>query len=131
MQSNIVSGLSSEPKTVREARASPDKAKWMNAMEKEIESLQLNNVWDLVEMPRKRKPVGSKWVFKLKVGADGLVYQHKARLVAQEFSQKYGCDYEETFSPVARFESLRALIAIAVQNNLKLHQMDVTTAFLN
>ena len=131
MQANIASGLSSEPKTVREARASPDKTKWMNAMEKEIESLQLNNVWDLVEMPRGRKPVGSKWVFKLKVGADGLVYQHKARLVAQGFSQKYGCDYEETFSPVARFESLRALIAIAVQNNLKLHQMDVTTAFLN
>ena len=72
MQANITSGLSSEPKTVREARASPDKTKWMNAMEKEIVSLQLNNVWDLVEMPRGRKPVGSKWVFKLKVGADGI-----------------------------------------------------------
>ena len=57
--------------------------------------------------------MGSKWVFKLKVGADGLVNQHKARLVAQFFLQKYGSGYEETFSPVARFESLRALIAIA------------------
>ena len=67
----------------------------------------------------------------LKVGCDGSVEHHKARFVAQGFSQKYDLDYDETFSPVVRFESLRTMIALAVQNNLILHQSDVTTAFLN
>ena len=85
----------------------------------------------MVELPKDRKAVGSKWVFKLKTDADGSVERHKARLVAQGFSQKHGLDYDERFSPVIRFESLRTVIALAVQNGLKLHQMDVTTAFLN
>jgi hypothetical protein len=72
-------------------------------MEKEMEPLHANKIWDLVEFPKDRKAVGSKWVFKLKVGADGWVEQHKAQLVAQGFSQKY---YDKTFSPVVRFESL-------------------------
>ena len=72
-----------------------------------------------------------QWVFKRKLGPDGTVEQHKARLVAQGFSQKFGVDYEETFSKVVRFESVRTVIALASQHSLKLHQMDVTTAFLN
>ena len=100
-------------------------------MEKEMESLASNDVWDLVKLPESRKAVGSKWVFKLKTGADGSVQRHKARLIAQGFSQKFGFDYDETFSPVIRFESIRMMIALAVQNGLKLHQMDVTTVFLN
>ena len=88
-------------------------------------SLHKNDVWELVELPKDRKAVGSKWVFKLKTDADGSVEWHKARLVAQGFSQKHGLDYDETFSPVIRFESLRTVIALAVQNGLKLHQMDV------
>ena len=128
---NVASELLNEPTSMTEALASPDKVKWKEAMEKEMESLQKNDVWDLVELPKGRKAVGSKWVFKLKVGPDGMVHRHKARLVAQGFSQKYGLDYDETFSPVVRFESLRTVISLAVQNGLKLHQMDVTTAFLN
>ena len=88
-------------------------------------------MWDLVELPEGRKTVGSKWVFKLKHNADGVMERHKARLVAQGFSQKHGLDYDERFSPVVRFESLRTVIALSVQNSLKLLQMDVTTAFLN
>ena len=122
---------SNEPASFKDALASPDRAEWQNAMEKELESLQTNDVWDLVELPEGRKAVGSKWVFKLKVDADGSVVRHKARLVAQGFSQKFGLDYDETFCPVVRFESVRAAIALGVQNGLKLHQMDVTTAFLN
>ena len=94
-------------------------------------SLQDNDVWELVESPQNRKPVGSKWVFKAKTDADGHVERYKARLVAQGFSQKFGTDYDETFSSVARLESVRALIALSVQQSLKLHQVDVTTAFLN
>lgn len=120
-----------EPATVKKALTSTDQEKWQNAMEAEIKSLEANDVWDLVELPKDRKAVGSKWVFKLKVDADGSVERYKARLVAQGFSQKLGLDYDETFSPVVRFESVRTVIALAVQNGLKLHQLDVTTAFLN
>ena len=97
----------------------------------EIESLRANDVWDLVELPKDRKTVGSIWVFKLKVAADGSIDRYKARLVAQGFSQKFGVDYDETFCPVVRPGSVRAVIAPTTQNDLKLHQMDITTAFLN
>ena len=117
--------------SVKEALTSEDDAKWRKAMQKEIESLHSNDVWDLVELPSGRSAVGSKWVFKHKVDADGLVERHKARLVAQGCSQRFGLDYDKTFCPVVRFESVRTMIALAVQNGLKLHQMDVTTAFLN
>ena len=95
------------------------------------ECLHINNVSDFIELPKGQKAISSKWVFKLKTGADGLVERHKARLVAQGFSQKFGSDYDETFCPVVRFESVRTVIALAVQNGLKLYQMDMTTAFLN
>ena len=84
-----------------------------------------------MELPKDKKTVGSKWVFKTKRSANGTVERHKAWLIAQEYLQWYGQDYDETFSPVVRFESLRIVIALAVQNGLKLGQMDVTTAFLN
>ena len=103
----------------------------MSAMEKEIESLRKNDVWELADLPKGRKAVGSKWVLKIKTDAEGSVERFKARLVAQGFSQKPGIDYDETFATVARFESVRTVIALAVQNDLKLHQIDVTTAFLN
>ena len=97
----------------------------------EMDSLHGNQVWDLVELPKERKIVGSKWVFKEKLGADGTTERYKARLVAQGFSQQYGLDYDETFSPVVRSESVRTLIALAARDNMYLHQLDVTTAFLN
>ena len=84
-----------------------------------------------MELPTNRTPVGSKWVFKKKTKADGSIEQYKARLVALGFSQKQGLDYDETFSPVIRFESFRSLVAVAVQKRLKLHQLDITAAFLN
>ena len=82
-------------------------------------------------MSKDRKAVGSKWVFKLRVGADSSVEQHKAQLVAQGFSQKFGLDHDKTFCPIVRFESLQTVVALAVHNGLKLHQMDMMTAFLN
>ena len=100
-------------------------------METEMKSLKENEVWDLVKLPPGRKTVGSKWVYKKKTGVDGSVQRYKARLVAQGYTQKYGSDYDETFCPVVRQESLRLLIALSVQYGLKLHQVDVATAFLN
>ena len=128
---NVTSQSPKEPKSIEEAINSPEKSKWEKAMETEMQSLKANKVWDLVELPKGRKAIGSKWVYKVKTGADGQIERYKARLVAQGFSQKYGDDYDETFCPVVRLESLRALMALAVQNGLKLHQVDVTTAFLN
>ena len=127
----ITSTESDEPKTAKEALARPDKAKWMTAMEREMESLRTHEFWDLVEMPRDRKAVGSKWVYKLEMNANGSVERCKARLVAQGFTQKFGIDCDETFCPVVRFESVRTVIALAVQNGMKLHHMEVGTAFLN
>ncbi len=80
-----------------------------------MDSIHSNDVWDLVKLP---KPVGNKWVFKRKTGADGNIERYKARLVV--FSQRHGLDYDETFSPVIRFEPVRSLVAISVQKGLKL-----------
>ena len=120
------SHLQREPTSSEEA--SPDSPKWMQAMETEMRSLKDNEVWELVELPAERKTVGSKWVYKVKTGADGSVECYKASLVAQGFNQMYRTDYDETFCPVVRQESLRVLLALSVQNGLKLHQVDVTTA---
>ena len=127
----IANSEPSEPRTAAEARASPQKKEWKSAMKSEMKSLMQNEVWDLVQLPNGRSAVGCKWVFKKKSDAEGKVERYKARLVAQGFAQKYGQDYDETFSPVVRFESVRTVIALAAKYGLKLHQMDITTAFLN
>ena len=126
-----IAETSSDPTSFQNALDREDKSQWINAMDKKLGSLSANEVWDLVELPKGRRIVGSKWVFRTKKDANGAVERYKARLVAQGCSQKYGQDYDETFSPVVRFESIRIVIALAVQFGLKLHQMDVTTAFLN
>ena len=120
-----------EPVTVEDALNGQDSDKWKDAMQADYESLTSNNVWELVEPPKDCKLVSSKWIFKHKVGSTGLVERYKARLVAQGYSQRPGVDYDKMFSPVVRSKSIRAVIALAAQNNLKLHQMDVTTTFLN
>lgn len=123
--------LTETPTNFDNANTSKDSTQWKRAMEAEMKSLRENDVWDLVRLPPGRKAVGSKWVFKQKTGADGSVQRHKARLVAQGCTQKYGKDYDETFCPVMRQESLRLLLALSVKHGLKLHQVDVATAFLN
>ena len=100
-------------------------------METEMTSLRENHVWDLVKLPVGKKTVGSKWVYKVKTGADGSVQRYKARLVAQGFTQQYGIDFDETFCPVVRQESLRLLMALSVRYGLSIHQVDMTIAFLN
>ena len=120
-----------EPKTVKAAMESEQSEEWLNAMKSEMKSLKKNNVWTLQPLPEGKNVVGCKWVFKIKLDADGKVERYKARLVAQGFTQRHGVDYDETFSPVVRFESIRSLLAIASQHQLIVHQMDVKTAFLN
>ena len=90
-----------------------------------------HNTWELVPLPKGQKWVGSKWVFKIKENVDGSVEWYKVRIVAQGFSQKPHLDYTETFAPVAKFASLRTILAIAAIEDMELHHMDVSSAFLN
>jgi Reverse transcriptase (RNA-dependent DNA polymerase) len=103
----------------------------MKAMEEEIESMRLNNVWELVDLPEGRKAIENKWVLKIKRLADGSIDRYKARLVAKGYTQQEGIDYEETFSSVVRFTSIRLILAIVIDLDLELYQMDVKIAFLN
>lgn len=84
-----------------------------------------------MKLPAGHRPIGLKWVFKLKKDAEGNVVKHKARLVAKGYVQKQGVDFEEAFAPVARLESVRMLLAIAAQEGWAVHHMDVKSAFLN
>ena len=90
-----------------------------------------NDVWDIVPKPEGKSVVSSKWIFKIKHVAGGSIEKYKARFVAKGFSQKEGIDYEETFSPVARYTSIRAIMALASMMKWDLHQMDMKATFLN
>lgn len=120
-----------EPTTMKEALASDLAEEWKAAADTEYSSLLENETWKLVELPSGHKPIGCKWVFKAKRGSDGYVERFKARLVAKGYAQLYGVNYDETFAPVVRFSSIRALLAFGVQNEMFIHQMDVVAAFLN
>eukprot|EP00253_Pinus_taeda_P025943 PITA_25943 len=117
-----------EPTSFKEA-ASHDE--WKEAMQKECDSLIKNDTWTLVDPPLGTKSIGCKWVYKNKYKADRSLYKHKARLVEKGFVQKEGVDCEETFSPTAKWATIRTLFALETQNGWKVHQMDVKTAFLN
>ncbi|KAK4277183.1 hypothetical protein QN277_015217 [Acacia crassicarpa] len=96
-----------------------------------MEALKRNETWDTVDLPPGKKPVGCKWVFTPKYRADGTLEKYKARLVAKGFTQIYGEDYTETFAPVAKLNTIRILLSIAVNLDWDLHQLDVKNAFLN
>ena len=120
-----------DPTTFKEALKSKDSKEWLKAMNQEYDSLIKNNTWELVDLPEGRKPVNCKWIFKTKCRADGTIEKRKARLVAKGYSQEYGIDYIDTYAPVVRQSSIRLVYALAVEHNLKLRQLDVSTAFLN
>ena len=105
--------------------------KWITAMNEELNSIEKNNTWELVELPKNKKAIGVKWVYKVKVNPKGEVVRYKARLVARGFLQRQGIDYEEVFAPVARLETVRVVVAHASLRGWKLHQLDVKSAFLN
>jgi Reverse transcriptase (RNA-dependent DNA polymerase) len=117
-----------DPVTYEEAA---EKDEWLLAMNEEMSAIKQNQTWQLVELPKDRIAIGVKWVYKTKFGPDGSILKHKARLVAKGYAQKQGIDYEETFSPVARFETVWLLMAIAAQLKQPIYQFDVKSAFLN
>jgi len=131
-QANVVlTDETDDPRTYEEAMARSDAAEWDAACEDEIRNFQQMGVYDVVPRPKGRKVVGSKWVLRIKRGPDGQVQKYKARIVAQGFTQVEGLDYDQTFAPVVKLSTFRAILAIAVQQNLTIHQMDVKAAYLN
>ncbi|GKE21907.1 retrotransposon protein, putative, ty1-copia subclass, partial [Tanacetum coccineum] len=120
-----------EPANYKAALLDPESEKWLDAMNVEIQSMKDNEVWNLVYLHPNGKTVRSKWLFKKKTNIDGVVHTFKARLVAKGFTQTYGVDCEETFSPVADIRAIRILIAIAVYYDYEIWQMNVKTTFLN
>ncbi|GJU59723.1 retrotransposon protein, putative, ty1-copia subclass [Tanacetum coccineum] len=120
-----------EPTSYKAIMLDSESDKWIDAMNAEIQSMMDNMVWVLVDLPPGCKTVGSKWLFKKKTDMDGIVHVYKARLVAKGYTQLYGVDYEETFSPVADIRAIRILISIAAYYDYEIWQMDVKTAFLN
>ena len=119
-----------DPKTMKEAMGSHDRALWLEAIKRELQAHRKNQTWRYSKLPPDRKPIGCRWVFKKKRGPDGSVVSYKARLVAQGFSQRYGVDFQETFSPTPRLHTLRYLLAKAVLLGLDVHLADVDTAYL-
>eukprot|EP00253_Pinus_taeda_P036216 PITA_36216 len=105
--------------------------KWIEAMNEEMNAIERNKTWDLVELPNGKEVIGVKWVYKTKCNAEGKIERHKARLVVKGYKQQYGRDYEETFAPVVKMETMRAVLSTAAQNKWKVYQMDVKSAFLN
>ncbi|KAJ0441434.1 putative RNA-directed DNA polymerase [Helianthus annuus] len=116
-----------EPESFQEAS---QKQEWLDAMKTEMDALVSNQTWELVPKPHNVNLVSCKWVYKVKQKTDGTVDRFKARLVARGFSQEYGLDYEDTFSPVAKITTVRVLLALAACKGWKLWQMDVNNAFL-
>lgn len=100
-------------------------------MNEEIEVIEKNNTWELMDRPKDKEVIGVKWMYKVKYNPDGSVQRIKARLIAKGYSQQPSVDYNETFAPVARLDTIRALISIATHKGWVLYQLDVKSAFLN
>lgn len=107
------------------------KEEWCKAMEDEIMAIEKNDTWVLTDFPTDKFSIGLKWVFKTKYNADGSVQKYKARLVAKGYSQQQGIDFQDTFSPVARFETVRTYLALAAQLHWHVYHLNVNPVFLN
>jgi hypothetical protein len=117
--------------TYANAMACSDTAEWELVCDAEKRTFDNMGVYDIVPCLKGRKVVGSCWVFCIKRGLDGTVLKYKACLVAQGFTQIEGIDYDEMFTPVAKLALLHAIMALAAERDLKLHQMDVKSTYLN
>lgn len=117
--------LNEEPWDFREAI---EEKVWRDACEEEIKSIVKNGTWDLVDLPPGAKPIGLKWIFKIKRNVDGSINKYKSRLVAKCYIQRHGVDFKEVFALVALIETVRFLISLAASNEWEIHHLDVKTA---
>jgi hypothetical protein len=105
--------------------------KWDNAMDEKITTLDVNATWELVALPKDKKEIGCKWVYKVKHNVNGSVSKYKTRLVAKAYAQTYGINYEETYSLIAKMTTVKVIITMATTKGWSLHQMDVNNVFLH
>jgi len=122
--------MSIYPQTYAQAMQQADAAQWHQAALDELKSHHDNQTWTLMNLPPGAKPIKGRWIFTKKKDIDGSM-KHKARFVAKGFSQRFGIDYEETYSSVLAYASFRILVCIAVNQGWKIHQKDFKTAYLN
>ena len=120
-----------DPCTYAQAMARTDATEWEVVCEAERRAFEHMGMYKIVPRPKGRKVVGSKWVFRIKRGPNGEIQKYKARIVAQGFTQIEGVNYNEMFTPVAKFASLCAILALAAEHDLEVQQMDVKSAYLN
>ena len=120
-----------DPRIVNEAVDSEDGKLWKEAIIDEMTSLHKNEAWDLVELLARRKPIGSKRVFKKKMNAERKVEKYTAQLVAKDYSQVSGIDFGDIFSLVAKLASIILLLSIAFAFDFEVEKMDVKTTFLH
>ncbi|KAK1647074.1 hypothetical protein QYE76_064879 [Lolium multiflorum] len=121
-------GQRGEPRNFSEALSNQT---WKNAMKEEYDALMENNTWHLVPSTPNKNLIDCKWVYRIKKRADGTIDRYKARLVAKGFKQRYGIDYEDTFSPVVKAATIRLVLALSVSKGMSLRQLDVKNAFLH
>jgi hypothetical protein len=126
-----ISKVQDDPKTLKEAQSCSDWPKWQEAMDREIATLEEAGTWNTVPRPAGKNIVGSKWVFRIKRKADSNIKKYKARLVARRFTQKFGVDYFDTFSPVAWLASFRTILAFAARNDWNINTFDFNGVYLN
>lgn len=124
-------GAENDPESFYQAMSCKESNLWYDVVKDEMNPMQSNRVWNLIELPNGAKAIGCKWVFKTKRDSLGNIERYKARLVAKGFTQKEGINYIKTFSPVSKKDSLRIILALVDHFDLELKQMDVKTTFLN
>jgi hypothetical protein len=115
----------------RDWKAAKQDPKWHEAMREELNALEKNKTWELVPLPTGKRAVGCKWIYTVKQNPEGKIERYKARLVARGYSQTYGIDYDETFAPVAKMNTVRILVSCATNFGWPMHQLDVKNAFLH
>lgn len=117
-----------EPQSYKQATRTQE---WRDAMSQELKALEENKTWELARLPKGKKAVGCRWMYKVKYKSSNEVEKYKARLVAKGYTQVEGDDFNETFAPVAKMTTVRCLLTVAVAKGWELHQMDVSNAFLH
>ena len=127
---NLLEGDLDQP-TFKQAKRSAEWPEWERAIQSELAQLHEKGTWKLVEKPKNAIPISNKWVLTKKRDKEGNVVKYKACLVAHGFTQRPGQDYNETFSPVVHFETIRVLLAMVPGKKLKVWQLDVKGAYLN
>ncbi|KAE8542525.1 hypothetical protein D1P53_001305 [Cryptococcus gattii VGV] len=131
IMSQVTSAVGEDPKTAKEALVAADWIDWQRAMDEELKVIKDKDVWEETNLPKGKKAIGVKWVFKKKLNGDGQVNRYKARLVAQGFTQRPGVDFELTFAPTSRLSTLRLVLIITAKEDLDIAQADVKSAYLN